>query len=89
MSIGSPVVISGGSENPQFASLANISVGLDDPNSFDETLLQELIDATPNILPIRDYRKAKTFTDKLMPSVLAKAFRGELIEQGDEGIRHG
>ncbi|NVO07339.1 MAG: restriction endonuclease subunit S [Rhodoferax sp.] len=24
------------------------------------------------------YRKAKTFTDKLMPSVLAKAFRGEL-----------
>lgn len=34
------------------------------------------------------YRKAKTFTDKLMPAVLAKAFRGELIEQGEEGIRH-
>ncbi len=25
------------------------------------------------------YRKAKTFTDKLMPAVLAKAFRGELL----------
>ncbi len=25
------------------------------------------------------YRKAKTFTDKLMPAVLAKAFRGELV----------
>jgi len=24
------------------------------------------------------YRKAKTFTDKLMPSILGKAFRGEL-----------
>jgi len=60
MSIGSPVVISGGLENPQFASLANISVGLDDPNSFDETLLQELIDATPNVLPIRDYLPSTT-----------------------------
>lgn len=60
MSIGSPVVISGGLESPQFASLANISVGLDDPNSFDETLLQELIDATPNVLPIRDYLPSTT-----------------------------
>lgn len=35
------------------------------------------------------YRKAKTFTDKLMPSVLAKAFRGELVEQGEEEVQHG
>jgi hypothetical protein len=27
------------------------------------------------------YGKAKTFTDKLMPSVLAKAFRGELASE--------
>lgn len=35
------------------------------------------------------YRKAQAFTDKLMPSVLAKAFRGELVEQGAEEIQHG
>ncbi|CAB1370158.1 restriction endonuclease subunit S [Denitratisoma oestradiolicum] len=35
------------------------------------------------------YRKAKTFTNKLMPSVLAKAFRGELVEQGGEEVQHG
>lgn len=35
------------------------------------------------------YRKAKTFTDKLMPAVLAKAFRGELIEQGGGEMRNG
>jgi hypothetical protein len=35
------------------------------------------------------YRRAKTFTDKLMPSVLAKVFREDLIEQGKEGIQHG
>jgi type I restriction enzyme S subunit len=31
------------------------------------------------------YRKAKTFTDKLLPSVLAKAFRGELIQTDSTG----
>lgn len=35
------------------------------------------------------YDKAKTFTDKVMPAVLAKAFRGELIEYGEEGEQHG
>lgn len=60
MSIGSPVVISGGLENLRFTPLANIAVGLDDPNSFDETLLQELVDATPNVLPIREYLPSTT-----------------------------
>lgn len=55
MSTGIPVVISDGDGKFQFAPLASISVGLDDPNSFDESLLQELIDATPSILPIREY----------------------------------
>lgn len=55
MSTGIPVVISEGEGKSQFTPLASISVGLDDPNSFDESLLQELIDATPSILPIREY----------------------------------
>jgi hypothetical protein len=55
MSIGVPVVISGTDESPQFSALAGISVKGDDPNSFDEKLLQTLIDATPSVLPISDY----------------------------------
>ena len=59
MSVGTPIVISEGPEKPQFSPLAGISVWLDDPNSFDETLLQELIDATPSVLPISDYLPSK------------------------------
>jgi type I restriction enzyme S subunit len=32
------------------------------------------------------YRKAHAFTNKLMPSVLAKAFRGQLVESNKEGV---
>lgn len=60
MSTGIPVVISEGDGKFQFAPLASISVGLDDPNSFDESLLQELIDATPSVLPIREYLPSTT-----------------------------
>ncbi len=55
MSLGSPIVVSEGTEKRQFSSLAGISTRRDDPNSFDESLLQELIDATPNVLPLREF----------------------------------
>ncbi|MBK7813129.1 MAG: hypothetical protein IPJ52_01860 [Rhodocyclaceae bacterium] len=55
MSIGSPIVFGETQDTRQFIPLAAISTRRDDPNSFDEDLLQELIDATPNILPIRDF----------------------------------
>lgn len=60
MSVGSPVVISGAPENPQFSPLAGISAQRDDPHSFKEQLLQELIDATPNVLPVREYLPSTT-----------------------------
>ncbi|MDO8788194.1 MAG: hypothetical protein Q7J42_09020 [Sulfuritalea sp.] len=60
MSIGNPVVISGAPEKPQFSPLVGISVQRDDTHSFKEHLLQELIDATPNILPVREYLPSTT-----------------------------
>ena len=60
MSIGTPIVFTDGTEKRQFVPLSGISVRRDDPNSFDECLLQELIDATPNILPVREYLPSTT-----------------------------
>lgn len=60
MSTGNPVVFSEGTNNRQFSLLAGISTRRDDPNSFDENLLQELIDTTPNILPIREFLPSTT-----------------------------
>lgn len=60
MSLGSPIVFSEGTEKRQFSSLAGVSTRRDDPNSFDESLLQELIDATPNVLPIREFLPSTT-----------------------------
>ncbi len=60
MDIGSPIVFSESEANRRFRPLVGISVRRDDPNSFDETLLQELIDATPHVLPIREYLPSTT-----------------------------
>ena len=60
MSIGTPIVFTEGTEKRKFTPLPSISVRRDDPNSFDESLLQELIDATPNVLPVREYLPSTT-----------------------------
>lgn len=60
MSFGSPIVLSEHSQTRRFTPLPMISVRRDDPNSFDESLLQELIDATPNVLPVREYLPSTT-----------------------------
>ena len=60
MKFGGPIVISDDSTKRRYIPLAGISARRDDPNSFDETLLQELIDATPNVLPIREYLPSTT-----------------------------
>lgn len=60
MSFGSPIVFSEGAQLRCFVSLAGISARRDDPNSFNESLLQELIDATPNVLPVREYLPSTT-----------------------------
>lgn len=61
MSLGSPIVFSeSAGQRRQFLSLDAISTLRDDPASFDECLLQELIDAAPNVLPIREYLPSTT-----------------------------
>lgn len=63
MNFGCPVVVNERTETKNgsqkkiygYASLSRISVQEDDPNSFNEELLQGLIAASPNILPVRDY----------------------------------
>ena len=60
MSFGSPVVIREAQEQRSFSALSGISARRDDPASFNESLLQELIDATPNVLPIREYLPSTT-----------------------------
>ena len=60
MSFGSPIIINSDAEKKSYVSLDTVSVRRDDPNSFQETLLQELIDATPNVLPVREYLPSTT-----------------------------
>lgn len=60
MRFGCPIIISDDPERTCYVPLAGISSRRDDPNSFQETLLQELIDATPNVLPIREYLPSTT-----------------------------
>lgn len=55
MSIGSPVVYAAAPDGRQFKPLTVITTRRDDPNSFDESLLQKLIDESPNILPVREF----------------------------------
>lgn len=60
MRFGCPIIIRDELETTRYEPLAAISSRRDDPNSFQETLLQELIDATPNVLPIREYLPSTT-----------------------------
>ena len=60
MSFGSPVVFNEDAQQRLFIQLAGISARRDDPNSFNENLLQELIDATPNVLPVREHLPSTT-----------------------------
>lgn len=60
MSLGTPIVFSEGTEKPKFLPLAAVSARRDDPNFFKEWLLQELVDSTPNVLPVREYLPSTT-----------------------------
>ena len=55
MSVGTPIVYSDLTEKRHFLPLTPTSARRDDPASFDESLLQELIDQSPNVLPVREY----------------------------------
>ncbi len=54
MNIGSPIVYGEAPDGRQFKALTAISTDRADPHSFDENLLQKLIDETPNVLPVRE-----------------------------------
>lgn len=60
MGFGRPVVIANNAGKASFSSLAAVSVRRDDPNSFNETMLQELIDAVPDVLPVHEYLPSTT-----------------------------
>jgi hypothetical protein len=55
MSFGNPIAIREGTHARQFQPLSRISVRREDPNFFKEDLLQELINASPEVLPVREY----------------------------------
>lgn len=55
MSIGVPVIFDATNQNPQFKPLTAISTGGDDPASFKEKLLQQLISEEPSILPVQEF----------------------------------
>jgi len=60
MSYGSPVVIRDDAGKLRYQPLKAISTRRDDAESFQETLLQELVDSTPNVLPVREYLPSTT-----------------------------
>lgn len=55
MSSGNPIVFTDNASQRKFTPLLPISTRRDDPGSFQEKLLQELIDSSPNVLPVRDF----------------------------------
>ena len=57
MASGVPALLSGDNEAP-INTLRPISFARGDQSSFDETLLQRIVDQTPEILPIRDFYPA-------------------------------
>lgn len=59
MARGIPALLSGGNEAP-ISTLRPISFAKDDLASFDEKLLQRIVDQSPDILPIRDFYPAVT-----------------------------
>ena len=60
MSSGIPIACTGASNQRTFSPLSPISLRRDDPNSFQEDFLQELIDQSPNVLPVREYLSSAT-----------------------------
>lgn len=54
MASGIPALLSGENKSP-IKTLRPISFDRDDKSSFDEKLLQRIVDQTPEILPIRDF----------------------------------
>jgi len=60
MSVGSPIVFCQSAENRRFIPLSAATTRRDDPNAFDETLLQTLIDQSPGVLPIREFLPSAT-----------------------------
>lgn len=54
MASGVPTLLSGDNEAP-IKTIRPITFARDDQASFDETLLQRIVDQTPEILPIRDF----------------------------------
>lgn len=59
MATGIPALLSGPA-GANIATLRTISFARQDQASFDETLLQRVVDETPDVLPIRDYYPAVT-----------------------------
>ena len=57
MARGIPILISDDQPN-KYEALKPISFMRDDAVSFDENLLQSIVDETPNVLPIRDFYPA-------------------------------
>lgn len=55
MSVGTPVVFSNAPQGREFKSLVPISTRRSDPDSFDEDLLQKLVEESPNVLPVREF----------------------------------
>jgi|GEM_PF-1225339 len=55
MSIGNPIVFSNAPQGRQFKSIFAVSSRRDDPDSFEEDLLQELIEKSPDVLPVREF----------------------------------
>ena len=55
MSTGTPVLFGSDSQGRRFKAFAAISTRRDDLNSFDERLLQSLIEETPDVLPVREF----------------------------------
>lgn len=60
MSLNTPIIIKESTEALQFTPLIAVSPRRDDPDSFNESLLQELVDSTPCVLPIREYLPSTT-----------------------------
>lgn len=69
MSNGNPVVFGAQLNERKYAALIATTTKRDDPNSFDEKLLQTLVEAEPRVLPIRDFLPSTTATFSLAREV--------------------
>lgn len=60
MSFGNVIALHENSQGRTFTPLKAISHRRSDPDTFNESLLQELINATPSVLPVREYLTSST-----------------------------